>query len=73
MNRDGPSKQPHLRHGAAAGLDKTKEMVEQNFPMVLTLSDYIYILNKGTIVYGSAPIDLKDNDDVKTKYLSVAR
>jgi len=62
-----------LRHGAAAGLDKTKEMVEQNFPMVLTLSDYIYILNKGTIVYGSAPIDLKDNDDVKTKYLSVAR
>jgi len=48
-------------------------MVEQNFPMVLTLSDYIYILNKGTIVYGSAPIDLKDNDDVKTKYLSVGR
>jgi branched-chain amino acid transport system ATP-binding protein len=47
--------------------------VEQNFSMVLTLSDYIYILNKGTIVYGSAPIDLNDNDDIKTKYLSVAR
>lgn len=48
-------------------------LVEQNFPMVLALSDYIYILNNGTIVYGSTPKDLKDNDEVKTKYLSVAR
>jgi len=47
-------------------------LVEQNFPMVFALGNYIYILSKGTIVYGSTPKDLKDNDEVKTKYLSVA-
>ena len=47
-------------------------LVEQNFPMVLTLSDYIYILSKGEIVLGSTPAELKDNDEAKHRYLSVA-
>jgi branched-chain amino acid transport system ATP-binding protein len=47
-------------------------LVEQNLPIVLALSDYIYILSKGTIVYDSPPRNLKDNDEVKTKYLGVA-
>jgi branched-chain amino acid transport system ATP-binding protein len=48
-------------------------LVEQNFQIVLALSDYIYILSKGKIVFDSTPGDLKNNDEVKTKYLSVAR
>jgi branched-chain amino acid transport system ATP-binding protein len=47
-------------------------LVEQNFSMVLTLSDYIYILSKGEIVLGSTPAELKHNDEAKCRYLSVA-
>jgi branched-chain amino acid transport system ATP-binding protein len=47
-------------------------LVEQNFRMVLTLSDYVYILSKGEIVLGSTPAELKNNDEAKSRYLSVA-
>jgi branched-chain amino acid transport system ATP-binding protein len=47
-------------------------LVEQNFRMVLTLSDYVYILNKGEIILGSTPAELKNNDEAKSRYLSVA-
>ncbi len=47
-------------------------LVEQNFRMVLTLSDYVYILSKGEIILGSTPAELKNNDEAKSRYLSVA-
>jgi branched-chain amino acid transport system ATP-binding protein len=48
-------------------------LVEQNLPMALSLADYIYVLSKGTIVYESTPDKLQDNEEVKCKYLGVAK
>lgn len=42
-------------------------LVEQNLAMALELADFVYILNKGSIVFGGAPDEL--NADVKNKYL----
>jgi branched-chain amino acid transport system ATP-binding protein len=47
-------------------------LVEQNFRMVLTLSDYVYILSKGEIILGSTPAELKTNEEAKSRYLSIA-
>ncbi len=48
-------------------------LVEQNFPMALALADYLYVISKGAIVYESTPSELKDNEEIKTKYLGVAK
>ena len=48
-------------------------LVEQNFSMALAVADYTYIISKGVIVYESTPNELKDNEEVKTKYLGVAK
>ncbi len=46
-------------------------LVEQNISVALELADYIYIMSKGSIVYESNPAELRDNEEVKTKYLGV--
>ena len=46
-------------------------LVEQDFGMAMSVADYAYIMSKGSIVYGSAPEDLIDNETVKTQYLGV--
>jgi branched-chain amino acid transport system ATP-binding protein len=46
-------------------------LVEQDFGMAMGVADYAYIMSKGSIVYGSAPQDLIDNETVKTQYLGV--
>jgi len=46
-------------------------LVEQNLPMALGVADYVYVISKGIIVYESTPEELKDNEEVKTKYLGV--
>ena len=46
-------------------------LVEQNLSMVLKLADYVYILSKGQIVYESAPHQLKNNEEIKAKYLGI--
>jgi len=48
-------------------------LVEQNFPMALALADYVYIISKGVIVYESTPEELRGNDEVKSKYVGVAK
>jgi branched-chain amino acid transport system ATP-binding protein len=47
-------------------------LVEQNLPMALRVADYIYIISKGVIVYESTPQELRDNEEVKAKYIGVA-
>jgi branched-chain amino acid transport system ATP-binding protein len=47
-------------------------LVEQNLHMALAVADYVYILNKGMIVYESLPLELKRNEQVVTTYLGVA-
>lgn len=44
-------------------------LVEQNYPMALAIADYAYILNKGLIAYESTINELKENEEVKIKYL----
>lgn len=47
-------------------------LVEQNLPMALEVADYTYIVGKGVIVYESTPAELRDNEEVKAKYIGVA-
>jgi branched-chain amino acid transport system ATP-binding protein len=44
-------------------------LVEQNLKMALALADYMYIMNKGAIVYESTPEELRVNEEVTAKYL----
>jgi len=48
-------------------------LVEQNLPMVLTVSDYTFIVSKGKIVYESIPYELDKNEEIKLKYLCAAK
>ena len=47
-------------------------LVEQNLPMALGVADYAYIVGKGVIVHESTPAELRDNEEVKAKYIGVA-
>jgi branched-chain amino acid transport system ATP-binding protein len=47
-------------------------LVEQNLPMALGVADHVYIISKGVIVHECTPAELKDNEEVKGKYLGVA-
>jgi len=47
-------------------------LVEQNLAMALKVTDYLYILSNGEVVYESTPQDLRGNDEVKTKYIGVS-
>jgi len=44
-------------------------LVEQNLPMGLGVSDHVLIISKGQIVYESSPAQLRENEEVKVKYL----
>ena len=46
-------------------------LVEQDFGMAMSVADYAYIMSKGSIVYGSKPEELIENETVKTQYLGV--
>jgi len=46
-------------------------LVEQDFGMAMSVADYAYIMTKGSIVYGSEPKDLIDNEGVKARHLGV--
>jgi branched-chain amino acid transport system ATP-binding protein len=48
-------------------------LVEQNMRLALTVSSYVYVVNKGMIVYGSTPEELDTNEEVKNVHLGVAR
>ena len=44
-------------------------LVEQNLPMGLGVSDHVFIISKGQIVYESSPAALRENEEIKIKYL----
>jgi len=48
-------------------------LVEQKLPMALSVSDYVFIISKGEIVYECIPSELLTNEEIKTKYLSATR
>jgi branched-chain amino acid transport system ATP-binding protein len=46
-------------------------LVEQNFSFALRLADYVYVMNRGAVVHESRPEELRQNSEVKSKYLGV--
>jgi branched-chain amino acid transport system ATP-binding protein len=46
-------------------------LIEQNLGFALRLADYVYVMNKGQIVYESIPADLAENDEIKGRYLGM--
>jgi branched-chain amino acid transport system ATP-binding protein len=46
-------------------------LVEQHLALALNLADYVYILNKGKIVFEGTPNELRENYEVQSQYLGV--
>ena len=46
-------------------------LAEQNINMALGIADYIYIISKGSVVYESTSSELRDNTEIKSKFLGV--
>jgi branched-chain amino acid transport system ATP-binding protein len=46
-------------------------LVEQNLPLALSLADYVYVMNKGAIVFEGLPVELSNSPDVQSLYLGV--
>ena len=46
-------------------------LAEQNFNMALAVADHIYIVSKGAIVHECTPDELRDNEEIKQKWLGV--
>jgi branched-chain amino acid transport system ATP-binding protein len=48
-------------------------LVEQNLPLALEVSNYVYIMHKGEIVYESTPAQLATDEKIQAEYLAVAQ
>jgi len=46
-------------------------LVEQDLTLALDLADYVYIMNKGTIVFRGKPEDLRKNQEVQSQFLGI--
>ncbi len=46
-------------------------LVEQNFALALGVADWVYVLNKGQIVYQAPPAQLRSNEHIKHTFLGV--
>ncbi len=46
-------------------------LVAQNIRLALELADYVYVISNGEVAYESTPQELRDNEEVKAKYLGV--
>jgi branched-chain amino acid transport system ATP-binding protein len=46
-------------------------LVEQNIHLALAVADYVYVINKGVIVYESTPQELKNNQEIQSIYLGI--
>ena len=54
---------------------KTQELsillVEQDYSFAIKLADYVYVMSRGIIVYESEPEKLKENPEIRSRYLGV--
>ena len=46
-------------------------LVEQNLPIALSLADYVYVMNKGAIVFEGLPEELEKSENIHSLYLGV--
>ena len=50
---------------------KTIVLVEQNLAFAMKLADFVYVLDKGVVVYGATPQELSRNEAIKERYLQM--
>jgi branched-chain amino acid transport system ATP-binding protein len=48
-------------------------LVEQNISLALAIADYVYVVDKGIIVYESTPAELEREDKVKEVHIGLSR
>ena len=48
-------------------------LVEQNISLALDVADYLYVVDKGSIVYESTPAELEKEERVKEVYIGLSR
>jgi branched-chain amino acid transport system ATP-binding protein len=53
------------------GVGLSTLLVEQNLALGLAVADYVYVLNKGQIVFGGTPEQFRDDEVVKELYLGI--
>ena len=46
-------------------------IVAQNPRLTYEVADYVYLMTKGKVVYGSTPAELRDSNGIRSKYLGV--
>lgn len=46
-------------------------LVEQDLSVALDLADRVYVMSKGAIVFEGAPDELRNRDDIQSRYLGV--
>jgi branched-chain amino acid transport system ATP-binding protein len=46
-------------------------LIEQSVPTALSLADYVYVMNKGAIVFEGLPGELERSEDIHSLYLGV--
>ncbi|MBI4590916.1 MAG: ABC transporter ATP-binding protein [Candidatus Rokubacteria bacterium] len=46
-------------------------LVEQNLPLALSVVDHVHILSRGRIVHSCAPQALRENEEIKARYLGL--
>lgn len=46
-------------------------LVEQDSSFALKLADYVYIMSRGVIVYESEPEKLRENPEIRSRYLGI--
>lgn len=54
------------------GLDKTILLIEHHIPMVLSVCDYVYVLNYGKVLAEGRPQEIIENPEVARAYLGAA-
>jgi branched-chain amino acid transport system ATP-binding protein len=47
-------------------------LVEQNLALALKTADYLYILSNGQVVHESTPAQLRENEEIKSRYVGVS-
>ncbi|MEO0248893.1 MAG: ABC transporter ATP-binding protein, partial [candidate division WOR-3 bacterium] len=46
-------------------------LAEQNLPLALNVCDYLYVINKGTMVFEGTAAELQARSEIEREYLSV--
>ena len=46
-------------------------LVEQDLSLALEVADYVYVLSKGSVVFEGPPDQLKQREDIQSRYLGV--